>query len=691
MIENCLRHKIIRDFLRHYTENSWKELIPSLIEIAILNLQKSFNKLFFTNKELKKVLRHLQTSQIRKDKKVSKQKENENKDTIKDKETYKNINKGLNSINIDLIKEKENKANFDIKNFLKEKENEKENINFKNKLKLNDTPKSNINVGISNSTSIQRMKIIDLMTNNNLDKIKSCHETINDMKNNIKSTYQYLKKNISIDFKNNVSRKKYNHFKKINIDKNKFIQKKHFDKISYAISYDRDLRPENMSTKINKTNNTNNSIYNLKAKLDKDNYNSNYSKDKKTNSKSKSKEKKKKERYFNLNLNNINRINNMQNIKRRHYIFDKSNIKHEISPTGKIDKNNFFKKIFNNKNNKSKRYNSPLKEINNNYQVVKVDKLLMSRIKYKKFVNMKTSNSYNNYNYKNPNFINNLYQRMNMNGQAPKINNYFSNKDELEEFIKINKVNSKLNLKNDIISPNNLTKSERPIDRKNIFFNFDEKDKEKEKYNNSKRRNNNSRFSKDNSCRNKRKSNEKDKKNEFIKVNHIKDLIKINKIKNKTPKNSSINIERNSILTTESNIKDIKINKKTNNNEEEKSKKEEKNISISNSNSNNKNTGLKTIKLFDKNKIDFNKENNKNFEKVNGTYGDCRYINVFGYETEDLSLTQIEKDCSGMISSSTSNEIQMNPDYFLKESPKNIAKENKSENQNNNNSNDNKI
>ena len=39
---------------------------PSLIEIGILNLQKSFNKLFFTSEELKNVLRHLQISQIEK-------------------------------------------------------------------------------------------------------------------------------------------------------------------------------------------------------------------------------------------------------------------------------------------------------------------------------------------------------------------------------------------------------------------------------------------------------------------------------------------------------------------------------------------------------------------------------------------------------------------------------------------------
>ena len=64
MLESCLRHKIIRDFLKHYTEKRWKDIIPSLIQIGILNLQKSFNKIIFTIDELKMVLHHLQISQI---------------------------------------------------------------------------------------------------------------------------------------------------------------------------------------------------------------------------------------------------------------------------------------------------------------------------------------------------------------------------------------------------------------------------------------------------------------------------------------------------------------------------------------------------------------------------------------------------------------------------------------------------
>ena len=132
MIENCLRHKIIRDFLKHYTENRWKDLIPSLIQIGILNLQKSFNKIFFTSEEIKKVLRHLQISQIEKDKEKNKEKENKE---------MKDINKEIN-----LKLDKENNDNIEIFNYSKEKEkeNDKENKYFKYQPKLNEISKSNV-------------------------------------------------------------------------------------------------------------------------------------------------------------------------------------------------------------------------------------------------------------------------------------------------------------------------------------------------------------------------------------------------------------------------------------------------------------------------------------------------------------------------------------------------------------------
>ena len=56
----------------------------------------------------------------------------------------------------------------------------------------------------------------------------------------------------------------------------------------------------------------------------------------------------------------------------------------------------------------------------------------------------------------------------------------------------------------------------------------------------------------------------------------------------------------------------------------------------------------------------------------------------------DFYLTQIEKDYSGIYDSSISNENQISPEYFFKEGPKNIFKNDKS-NEQSVNSNDNRV
>ena len=663
MIENCLRHKIIRDFLKHYTENRWKDLIPSLIQIGILNLQKSFNKIFFTSEEIKKVLRHLQISQIEKDKEKNKEKERENKE-------MKDINK-----EIYMKLDKENNDNVDIINISKEKEkeNDKENKYFKYQSKLSEISKSNAigenenNIAIVDN-NLQNNKIVDIITKNNQEKIKSCNDAINEMKSNIKNNYHYFKNNISIDFKNKLTRQKYEYCKKINIEqKNKNI-KKQIDKVSYAISYDKDLRPESISKKINKTNNVNN----INARTEFDVYNSNidYSSEKKIKSKNNSKsthKKRIKEKYLNLNLNNLNRINNMQNIKRKHYNIGKLSNKGEVAQTEGIEKKKYYKKI-----NKNKNYNLFNNEINNNYHVVQVDKLLMNKIKTQNLLNSKISNSYNSNYYKNLNFINTLYQKVNNNGIVLKNKNYFSNRDEMDDFIKKNRINfSKLNIKNDIIFRKDITKSEKPTERKNNFMNIDEKCN-KDISNNSEKNNNNEmkRFSKNNSFNKIDNIEEDNKRNELIKSFPTgSDLLKL-KNDIKTPKNKSSKIDTISItdnkINENINIDNILNQIKT---EDESNKKRDLG-------------GLKTIKLFDKKES--NNDIKNNFEKATQKNGEYRYINVFGSEGDDISLTQIEKDCSGIIDSSTSNEIQLNPDYFFKESPKNVFKGNKSDHSNSN-------
>ena len=62
MIELFLKRRIIRQFLNSYSEDQWKELIPEVFEIAVLSLQRSFNKILFTKDELKDILEDLRNS-----------------------------------------------------------------------------------------------------------------------------------------------------------------------------------------------------------------------------------------------------------------------------------------------------------------------------------------------------------------------------------------------------------------------------------------------------------------------------------------------------------------------------------------------------------------------------------------------------------------------------------------------------
>ena len=66
MLEECLRNKVIRDFLNLYKQNRWKKLIPSLIEIAILNLNSSFHTLLFSEEDIFNIIEELKINQNKK-------------------------------------------------------------------------------------------------------------------------------------------------------------------------------------------------------------------------------------------------------------------------------------------------------------------------------------------------------------------------------------------------------------------------------------------------------------------------------------------------------------------------------------------------------------------------------------------------------------------------------------------------
>ena len=59
MIDAILRRKIPREFLKTYSEELWKDVVPDVFEIGVLSLEKSFNKVFFSKAELKDIISDL--------------------------------------------------------------------------------------------------------------------------------------------------------------------------------------------------------------------------------------------------------------------------------------------------------------------------------------------------------------------------------------------------------------------------------------------------------------------------------------------------------------------------------------------------------------------------------------------------------------------------------------------------------
>ncbi len=54
-----MKYKTIKNFLLNYNESRWSKLIPSLLEIAILNLHISFKTNFFSEKDLENIITDL--------------------------------------------------------------------------------------------------------------------------------------------------------------------------------------------------------------------------------------------------------------------------------------------------------------------------------------------------------------------------------------------------------------------------------------------------------------------------------------------------------------------------------------------------------------------------------------------------------------------------------------------------------
>ena len=63
MIEWLYRRKVCRDFLKVYSEELYKDVIPDVFEIGVLSLLNSFNKAIYTKKELNEIILDLKNKE----------------------------------------------------------------------------------------------------------------------------------------------------------------------------------------------------------------------------------------------------------------------------------------------------------------------------------------------------------------------------------------------------------------------------------------------------------------------------------------------------------------------------------------------------------------------------------------------------------------------------------------------------
>lgn len=102
MIEIIFKRRPIRDFLKQYPSEKWKEIIPDVLEIGVLNLKNSFNTYLFSKEDFSNILFDLRNfnsnSKSSKPKKTHRQKDKFEQEKSDSSESHQNE---LNDINLD--------------------------------------------------------------------------------------------------------------------------------------------------------------------------------------------------------------------------------------------------------------------------------------------------------------------------------------------------------------------------------------------------------------------------------------------------------------------------------------------------------------------------------------------------------------------------------------------------------------
>ena len=337
MIDTCLKHKIIYDFLKNYKQKKWNTIIPSLIEISILNLYNSFKKSLFSEEELLLIIENLKTKNTKCHSVL--------KEVNQKEETLKKINDESFDIGIRLFRKKLklnlNDKSEELKESFRSFTKKARNINQLN-IYTNDNKRINIYNKSNKSTDFTLAQTLTNYNETETEQTESKFKT-NKMNNNLNYNNR-LNKSFQFKFrddnlnKGNKGTKIKNEFKTINnnldIELIENNQKDNLDYINFNDKY---------QSKFNIYNNIN---HNINYSLSIDNNNRKYIKVHKNNSNNKIKKYNIGEK---LNINKDNYYTNKRKEMTSNRIYKNQNEKNRVI------------------NNKSKNINSFTLYHNNDY------------------------------------------------------------------------------------------------------------------------------------------------------------------------------------------------------------------------------------------------------------------------------------------------------------------------------------
>jgi len=313
VVNEIFKRRPARDFLRLYPSDKWKELIPDIFEIGVLNLKNSFGTLKFTKNQIKDILVDLRNYKPNEEE-INTNNININNNNYEDKNNFEEENYNNNSdeeeeYNENENDEQKNNNKLNNKNMInKEKEDIRERtanaevfIPDENRhvIKVNyNRPK------IAYNSTMEEIREQNIENKRNLgyteSKIK--YQIINDKRN-----HQMKKRKISDD--NNNDNNNDGNFS-FNKNKNKNKREKNLNK-NYVINFDKNLNPgkpieiQKNKFKYNIQNNNNFNNNNVNNNNFNNNYND-YNEENIFNS-------------FNNNNNSVNnennQINNEQNLQ----------------------------------------------------------------------------------------------------------------------------------------------------------------------------------------------------------------------------------------------------------------------------------------------------------------------------------------------------------------------------------------